>query len=732
MGDITTDAATEFRDFEAPGSSELHDPGKPGIRALFGKIDVTISSAVNGLVIGNAVVYATRAGLYADLAHIANTLGVVYADSTAAYNGVYVKVGGSGSGSWTLTSITLPSSFVDDLNAAIADLAALVDNTPMMGTSDDGEAYLQDATGMATALSSDVFMLPSGKMMGGTEFYFGVQESDSQEIIVSDAETGLGAVYGSGSGDISDGGASAGALWTDAQYAYVQGRAETEALRIGTQDVSGYQKLVAGCNLMIGTGQSFMAGSDNARLFLSASRIALLAATTWPGVDDRPVYSVGPDTRCVDSGAVYVPYNSGSLTFTQARENFTLGTGIDTIVSSGDVLIGDYPSNSRGGTPEIVRDVLAWVLRNRWNLRADTDVTAGEDAIPMNHAKTDGTVIEVTTGDGLARFYSLIEVFNDAVTNNRGGGEARRCALVDINHGEADMQVSPASAYQSAWELARTNIIAKLTSEISQSSPPMFLMQQAGGPRYGGLDMYSSNAMVDMMLDITGTSAGFHLVGCKYEVPNFYFVDESTGHPNFGDGHPTLAGNVLMGIRSAVGFHYIHDREENYWVPFPYECYFTGNRFVIAIPCKFPPLREVGMVCGTEVEMLASLGITFETTGGSANPVSYARTVPGYGMLIEGECDDDITGFEVMKTGKRTGTLSQSGFTNIRDSFYLDLPFALPFDQQQTIYATEYHDDPIVNELGRYLEAIPGWVGKPDLGNPVACRTITAQPMPSL
>lgn len=57
------------------------------------------SAAANGLV-GKA----TRADLYADLAHADGTIAYVTNDPTAAYNGVYRKSGANGSGSWAISN----------------------------------------------------------------------------------------------------------------------------------------------------------------------------------------------------------------------------------------------------------------------------------------------------------------------------------------------------------------------------------------------------------------------------------------------------------------------------------------------------------------------------------------------------------------------------------------------------------------------------------------------------
>ncbi|MBN9078507.1 MAG: hypothetical protein BGN87_00090 [Rhizobiales bacterium 65-79] len=56
---------------------------------------------LNAAVASGALVYATKADIDADLAHPANVGGWVVADTTTANNGIYVKSGASGSGSWT-------------------------------------------------------------------------------------------------------------------------------------------------------------------------------------------------------------------------------------------------------------------------------------------------------------------------------------------------------------------------------------------------------------------------------------------------------------------------------------------------------------------------------------------------------------------------------------------------------------------------------------------------------
>ncbi|MFK4522194.1 hypothetical protein ABIF90_000175 [Bradyrhizobium japonicum] len=103
---IIFSASEIFRDYETDGvpASGPHQPVKRDIKQ-WGSV---LESMLAQLGIG----YATKAALDADLAHGANTLAMVYADGTAANNGIYVKSGTSGSGSWSRIG-DLPSTMVE-------------------------------------------------------------------------------------------------------------------------------------------------------------------------------------------------------------------------------------------------------------------------------------------------------------------------------------------------------------------------------------------------------------------------------------------------------------------------------------------------------------------------------------------------------------------------------------------------------------------------------------------
>ncbi|WJR68141.1 glycosyl hydrolase family 28-related protein [Neorhizobium sp. CSC1952] len=102
-------AAYVYRDFVTDGvpSSGAHKPQKSDIRRLLTGYEdiVTAFTSTGGLI------YSSKAALDADLAHDTNSMAWVIGDPVAANNGVYGKVGASGTGSWTRRA-DLPFSFI--------------------------------------------------------------------------------------------------------------------------------------------------------------------------------------------------------------------------------------------------------------------------------------------------------------------------------------------------------------------------------------------------------------------------------------------------------------------------------------------------------------------------------------------------------------------------------------------------------------------------------------------
>lgn len=127
-------AATVFRDFDTDGvpSSGKHQPRKSKIREWGAWLEGFISAFVTN----GGLIFDTRASLFADLAHGANAQAWVISDANVAYNGIYRKIGASGSGSWTRVA-DLPYSFIrlNDGGAGTANAIVATSSIPLPGAS---------------------------------------------------------------------------------------------------------------------------------------------------------------------------------------------------------------------------------------------------------------------------------------------------------------------------------------------------------------------------------------------------------------------------------------------------------------------------------------------------------------------------------------------------------------------------------------------------------------------
>ncbi|WP_429170382.1 hypothetical protein [Ensifer sp. LBL] len=108
-----------YRDFVTYGvpSSGKNKPKKDEIRRLLTGYEAIISAFTSN----GGLIYASKAAMDADLARPANSMAWVLGDAIVANNGIYRKVGGVGTGSWSRAA-DLPFSFItaNDVGAGTA------------------------------------------------------------------------------------------------------------------------------------------------------------------------------------------------------------------------------------------------------------------------------------------------------------------------------------------------------------------------------------------------------------------------------------------------------------------------------------------------------------------------------------------------------------------------------------------------------------------------------------
>lgn len=121
-------AATIFADGPSSAPSQ---PIKPLIRDWGTWIEGVIAAFLGN----GGLVYTSRASLFADLAHGANSSAWVIGDATTAYNGVYMKNGASGAGSWTRVSdLPFPFIIATDAGAGTPNAIQATSSIPVSGS----------------------------------------------------------------------------------------------------------------------------------------------------------------------------------------------------------------------------------------------------------------------------------------------------------------------------------------------------------------------------------------------------------------------------------------------------------------------------------------------------------------------------------------------------------------------------------------------------------------------
>ncbi len=131
--------AEVWRDYVTDGipSSGPHSPKKADARAWAGWVEKLVTSGV----LSSGPWFATKAAMTLDYA--ANTVAVVYNDPAAANNGLYIKSGASGGGSWTQLTSFLPGyQFVTASPTGASTTNAIVASTSPRLPSGDGVALV--------------------------------------------------------------------------------------------------------------------------------------------------------------------------------------------------------------------------------------------------------------------------------------------------------------------------------------------------------------------------------------------------------------------------------------------------------------------------------------------------------------------------------------------------------------------------------------------------------------
>ena len=517
--------------------------------------------------------------------------------------------------------------------------------------------------------------------------------------------------------------------FTATEVAAADGVGKTEIARRLAQDMSVFPSFIQGYNGIGGEGQSYMAEDGTSGIFFDdnyVSRNSILSNG----------FSVGVDPRSFSDGAVYTPYGA-SLALEPLRERVVGPTNVDLVYPDVNVDAGNYPPNARTGDRfPLLSYVFQWLWQEH---NRATGLDPLRHMIAMNKAKSEGSLAEILTGDGLARFKSMHTVMNDAVAAGANPGWAKQWMAYVMDHGEADEALGTAG-YAASLRAAMDDLWTDATGKTGQALRPPWLMAQVASAR-GTSDMVVAQQQLDMSTDLTGTNAYAFLTAIKSEIPTLL---DATMPVETNNDHPILSGKVLAALRGAISAHYILNRREPYFTPYVHKYYRDGDRALVVIPNMVAPLRPVELPLGGTMSKPAHWGfIDRNVAGADADDIVDIRVIKSAQTLIEIKFAGSKEGARYLAAGANSFAHQQTGQVFVRDSFDIDQPVTIKFDERMKRWHNAlfglggdtglgYLETSGAAGLNRgFVNQVPGYVDcKLDLGNPVARGIVIAEGLP--
>lgn len=374
-------AAVIYRDFETDGvpSSGSHKPTKAEIRAWGGYLE----SFITAIGASGSSVFLTRAELFADLSQPAKSSAWVVQDPSVAYNGVYRKNGGAGTGSWTRVG-DLPYSFIVATDSGT-------------GTPDAIQAVTTIPVSASALIILNIFDTNSGSPVtvafnGGSPL--AVKTNTGNDVATGGLVSGmvvLGVVTGSTFRLVNDQVSSA--IVADAEAAQVAAEAAAASAASDAADIAA----LVGVLDFIGDGSAFPQG----RLTLTsgvptpaadvagATTIYYLSAGTgryvphWNGSAVVPLSIVAGLSLALSSNAAHVGYH-------QSARNFDLYVFDD----AGTVRLGTGPSWNAGAVAG--SDTARGTGAGSTELESYQGILVNKNAITLRWGSASGNTVAVS------------------------------------------------------------------------------------------------------------------------------------------------------------------------------------------------------------------------------------------------------------------------------------------------------------------------------------------------
>jgi len=484
-------------------------------------------------------------------------------------------------------------------------------------------------------------------------------------------------------------------------------RAVLQSASLKAQPVAAFAP-VRGAGLVLGVGQSFMAGSPN------SSRLTMVPDQLLGGLSYR-AKMLGLTERCHGDGARYNHYGSANLnplTETLVRQQ--------TIVSTAQRVSGQYHPKARGATSLPAACIIFERLDDRHQSGSEAIEESGPKAfdVALNVARGGASLAQIASRPAIDRTQDAIRVGMEVVRRDYPGMEVGHAATFERHGQNNEGSGTPTPQYIADHRRFRADVNRRAREVDGGAAPAPWIATQVSGA-YGTPQRRTAQAQLSMALE----DPDYFLATPDYPFP--HFGKAKRPHPLAGDRHPTAIGVLMAAVYMAHARLSVQVLRQNWFPTHMGEAYFRGHYILVSFLAMVPPLRISPVCVSTTITMVEALGFDVEDNGVPVRIVGMPELVGELTFRIQcaRELTNPIVGLASGSLGLAEIGAKGSGATNILDSQKLEPFFRPTFEKAYTdIFPNGFVDHDEIEDLGSWYETF-------EFGNWAAAQRRRCRPL---
>ncbi|MDQ6433357.1 hypothetical protein RB623_04755 [Mesorhizobium sp. LHD-90] len=489
----------------------------------------------------------------------------------------------------------------------------------------------------------------------------------------------------------------------------VDARAVSTSAELLARPVEAVAPLASGARVVLGIGESFMAGSGNsAKLTMVPDQLL--------GEAEYRAKMIGFSERSAADEGEFEPYGRAALT---PLTETLVWRG--TVYSEQARLAGEFHPAARGATPLMAASLIFERLVDDHRKTAGNGEVKPEDFdIAVNVAKAAADISRVSSSPYVDQARSALGKAHE-LERPRSRRKARTHHAVTLErHGQSDEANNTQDPAYLADHRAFRAVIGAAAKELTGAERPApWIATQVSGA-FASPKRLTAQAQLSMALD----DPDYFMATPDYPFP--HFGKAKAPHPRAGDSNPTANAVLMSAVYMAHARYNVQVLRRNWFPTHMSEAFFRGHYILVSFNAMVPPLRISRVCVSTTLTMIEALGFDVEDNGVPIRIVGMPELVGELTFRIQcaKELTDPVVGLGKGSFGLAEVGATGSGATNIVDSQRLEPFFRPGFKEGYTDrFARDMTDEDALEDSEDFYKSY-------EFGNWAAAQRRRCRPMP--